>query len=198
MSCSCVHQHSLDRHLLNAFFEYEEIYSCLNPENDAEDMKEWKKVDEKLKAHGIVAPLCWASIGAKFHTVWNKADDARKIISGMIRDGEVDAGKLQLTLLKAPTVDEATQVVARLWFRMPAKDAQTIVLERSLGASGLVACSCGHYYFQFYRLSGGCGLLIGVNGRWEDKESTNALIDSAAIYHVDGKVMRIPLKRKAD
>jgi hypothetical protein len=212
MSCSCVHRHSPNRDDLNAFCKNEDIYSCLNPKGngagrqldnyDGVCMKEWKKIDDKLKAHGIVAPMSFASIGATFYTVWNKADDARKIITQMIRDGEVDADILQLKLIKEPTIDQATQAVARLWRDMPEKDADTILWEgifESSGLHGMAGCSCGHYWFRFYPLSGGCILFIGVDGRWDDKESENALIKSAAIYQADGKrVMKINLKSKED
>jgi hypothetical protein len=204
ISCSCVRRHSPEDPInaIFAIFKDEDICSCLNPKNGAEHMKEWKKIDDKLKAHGIVAEPGCSSIGISFHTLWNKADDARKIISQMIRDREVDADKLQLKLIKKPTIDQATQAVACLWRDMPMKDAHTILWEGSLGPwglNGMAGCSCGHYWFRFYPLSGGCGLFIGADGRWDDKESANALIKSAAIYNADGKmVMNIGLKSKED
>jgi hypothetical protein len=52
-------------------------------------MRDWKKLDAELEAHGIVQVPGGSSIGTSFHTLWNEADAARSIISQVIADGKL-------------------------------------------------------------------------------------------------------------
>ena len=75
------------------------VCECLNPDNDPEVMKEWKKIEDRLHAHGITIHMI-GSLGVDVVTDPQQADDARAIISKMIRTGEVDAKLLQLNIIE--------------------------------------------------------------------------------------------------
>jgi len=199
LACSCAHRIAPDGAIIREIFGEEEIYSCLNPEIDPAHKAEWRKIDDELTARGIRS-AAFSSIGATYSADWEKADVAREIVSRMIRDGKVDADKLQLKVISPPSVAQATQAVARLWRGMPLKDAHAILWDstfKQCGLQGDVGGNDQRHWFRLYPVSGGCGLVLDVNGSWEDRASSNAVLRSATIYRVAGTVvMRLPLKRR--
>ena len=95
LSASCVIHTQTD-----SSTEAPEIVSeCLSPYNDPKVMKEWKKIEDRLHARGILVMIA-GSIGAAVGTKPHQAEEARGIISQMIRDGEVDVKLLQLSIIE--------------------------------------------------------------------------------------------------